>query len=318
MSFFGPRAKRILGAIGDMSSYRLLWYCLTDHPVSFKDLATSSGPAGEFGMPDQATDRSQIPRIVFQTWKSHHEMPDNYRYWRNTFLLTNPTFRCFLWDDDDNRRFIQQQFPWFLDRYNSYPREIFRADVIRLFFLYVFGGFYADMDSECLRPLEGMRQMGDVLVGRMGDDPDFEHAIPNAIMASRPGQAFWLLAIAFAAQRLAQFHKSGDGRDIRPEWLTGPVLLKDTVEFYLKHTREEVQTTILKSLPEFETEIESSEFGKIVMLPPAIWYPVNWNNFIHNVFRKKLFEADGAVESEQASRLFPRAYIVTYWSASWK
>jgi hypothetical protein len=318
MNVFNARAKRVFGAIRDLQSYRLLWYALTSHPMPFKELATCSSPSGEFGMPDQTPDSSLVPRIVFQTWKSHHEMPNNYRYWRSTFIKYNPDFRCFLSDDDDNRTFIQQRFPWFLERYDSYPREIFRADVVRLFFLYVFGGFYADMDSECLRPLEPMRELGDVLVGRMGTDPSFEHSIPNAIMASKPGQMFWLLAIAFAAQRLVQFHESSGGRDVRPELLTGPVLLKDTVEFYTKHKHSEVRGFILKQLPELEPELERSKFGQVVILPPSAWYPVNWNNFIHNIFRRKLLQADGAVEGTQARKLFPHAYVVTYWSASWK
>jgi mannosyltransferase OCH1-like enzyme len=320
MSSLSPRIKRVLDAISDLSSYRLLWYSLTDRPTPLEGIETDNGPTGEFGMPrdEPVDDRTVIPEIVFQTWKSHHEMPANYRYWRRSFLLTNPGFRCFLWDDNDNRQFIEQRFPWFLGRYNSYPKEIFRADVIRLFFLYVYGGFYADMDSECLRPLEDMREMGDVLVGRMGRDNDFEHSIPNAVMASKAGQAFWLLAIAFASERLAEFHLRKGAQDIRPEWLTGPILLKDVVDFYSSHTTEEVRQRISKALPELEVEIVKCDFGKIRILPPAIWYPVNWNNFMHTVLRKRLFKQNAVVESAKARRLFPQAYIVTYWSASWK
>ncbi len=320
MNYLSPRARRVLGAISDLSSYRLLWYGLTDRPVPLEDIGIASGPDGEFGIPrDQPPDdRSAIPKIVFQTWKSHHEMPANYRYWRRSFLLANPHFRCFLWDDHDNRRFIEQRFSWFLARYDSYPREIFRADVIRFFFLYVYGGFYADMDSECLRPLESMREMGDVLVGRMGNDSDFEHSIPNAIMASKAGQALWLLAIALAAERLEEFHLRKGAKDIRPEWLTGPILLKDAVDFYSSHTAAEVRQRVSKALPELEGEIAKSDFGKIRILPAAIWYPVNWNNFMHTVLRKKLFKQNGVVERVKARRLFPQAYVVTYWSASWK
>ena len=288
--------------------------------MPLESIESEAGPIGEFGIPDDEPSGggTQIPRIIFQTWKSHHEMPANYGYWRRSFLLTNPGFRCFLWDDNDNRRFIEQRFAWFRGRYDSYPREIFRADVIRFFFLYVYGGFYADMDSECLKPLEGMRKMGDVLVGRMGGQSDFEHSIPNAIMASRTGQAFWLLAIAFATERLAEFHLRKGAQDARPEWLTGPILLKDAVDFYSSHTTEEVRQRLSKALPELENEIAKSNFGRINIVPPAIWYPVNWNNFMHTVLRKKLFKQNGVVERAKARRLFPHAYIVTYWSASWK
>jgi mannosyltransferase OCH1-like enzyme len=274
----------------------------------------------EFGTPDEAArnNNSKIPKIVFQTWKSHHEMPNNYRYWRETFLHNNPDFRCLLWDDADNRRFIEDKFPWFLTRYNSYPREIFRADIIRLFFLYTYGGFYADMDAECLKPLEGMRGMGDVLVGRMGYDNDFDHSIPNAIMASKSKQAFWLLTVSFAIERLVESQGQQDPRLLQPEWLTGPILLKDAVDFYTDHTKQEILHRISQSCPELATEACNSDFGQISILSPPIWYPVTWNNFIQTPFRRRMFSEDRVLDKVNARRLFPKAYIVTYWSASWK
>lgn len=320
MDLSRTRVRRVLDAISDPTSYRLLWYSLTGRLMPLDRIESDVGPMGEFGVPDEepSDDREKIPKIIFQTWKSHHEMPANYRYWRGSFLLNNPDFRCFLWDDADNRKFIKEKFPWFLDRYNSYAREIFRADIIRFFFLYVYGGFYADMDSECLRPLEAMRGMGDVLVGRMGSDNDFEHSIPNAIMASRPKQAIWLLAVALASERLAELQRNKGARDFRPEWLTGPVLLKDAVEFYIHHSAAESLERISTSLPELRAQATRSEFGRVIILPPSIWYPVNWNNFIQTIFRKKMFRKNGVVDRSKARWLFPQAYIVTYWSASWK
>jgi hypothetical protein len=318
MKFLSPRARRVLDALTDYTSYRLLLSGLTGRLMSLNgyDAARSSN-GGEFGIPNDEPldDGSRIPRVIFQTWKSHHEMPANYRYWRESFLQNNPGFRCFLWDDADNLRFIEEKFPWFLSRYKSYAREIFRADMIRLFFLYRYGGFYADMDSECLRPLEGMRDMGDVLVGRMGRDRDFEHSIPNAIMASKSRQAFWLLTIAFAIDRLQQ---SAGKSDTRPEWFTGPILLKDAVDFYMSHTDQEISDFISKFAPELAAAARESNFGKITVLPRPVWYPVNWNNFIQTFFRKKMFLENGVLEKSKARRLFPKAYIVTYWSASWK
>ncbi len=39
---------------------------------------------------------------------------------------------------------------------------------------------------------------------------------------------------------------------------------------------------------------------------------------MHTVLRKKLFKQNAVVESTKARWLFPHAYVVTYWSASWK
>jgi inositol phosphorylceramide mannosyltransferase catalytic subunit len=317
MNFLSSRVRRVLDALTDYTSYRLLYSSVTEPLMSPDGHNAASRSNGELGRPivEPVDDGTQIPKIIFQTWKSHHEMPANYRYWRNSFILNNPDFRCFLWDDVDNLRFIESRFSWFLTRYQSYPREIFRADIVRLFFLYAYGGFYADMDSECLRPLDGMREMGDVLVGRMGRDHNFEHSIPNAIMASKSKQAFWLLAIAFAVDRL---RRSQERNDVRPEWLTGPVLLKDAVDFYVSHSQKEISDCISKLCPELLPDLARSDFGTIRILPPSVWYPVNWNNFIQTSFRNKMVRERGVLDSAKARRIFPRAFIVTYWSASWK
>jgi hypothetical protein len=317
MKFLGPRASRVLDALTDYTSYRLLFSSLTSRLMPLEGHDVAGGADGEFGLfgEEPIDDRTRIPKIVFQTWKSHHEMPANYRYWRKSFVQNNPDFRCLLWDDADNLRFIETRFPWFMTQYKSYSREIFRADVVRLFFLHSYGGFYADMDSECLRPLDGMRDTGDVLVGRMGRDRSFEHSIPNAIMASKPKQGFWLLAIAFAVDRLRQ---SQERKDTRPEWLTGPVLLKDAVDFYVSHSPKETLDCILRLCPELLADAATSDFGTIKILPPSVWYPVNWNNFIQTFFRKKMFREKGVLDRSKARRIFPRAFIVTYWSASWK
>jgi hypothetical protein len=37
---------------------------------------------------------------------------------------------------------IADKFPWFVDTYRSYPHNIQRADVLRYFVLYEYGGIY--------------------------------------------------------------------------------------------------------------------------------------------------------------------------------
>jgi len=39
-----------------------------------------------------------------------------------------------------------KEYPWFLETFDSYPYNIERADVIRYFALYHFGGIYLDLD----------------------------------------------------------------------------------------------------------------------------------------------------------------------------
>ena len=53
---------------------------------------------------------------------------------------------------------IKEYYPWFLDTYNSYPYNIQRADAIRPFILYHYGGLYVDMDTFCLTNFDNVFQ----------------------------------------------------------------------------------------------------------------------------------------------------------------
>ena len=59
-----------------------------------------------------------------------------------------------LWTDAGSREFIANHYPWFLDTFDAYPYPIQRADAIRYFVLYHYGGVYIDLDIGCLRPLD--------------------------------------------------------------------------------------------------------------------------------------------------------------------
>lgn len=59
-----------------------------------------------------------------------------------------------LWTDDKSREFIANEYPWFLSTFESYVYPIQRADAIRYFVLYHYGGVYLDLDVGCLRPLD--------------------------------------------------------------------------------------------------------------------------------------------------------------------
>jgi hypothetical protein len=59
-----------------------------------------------------------------------------------------------LWTDASSREFIAENYSWFLDTFDNYTYPIQRADAIRYFILYHYGGIYLDLDVGCLRPLD--------------------------------------------------------------------------------------------------------------------------------------------------------------------
>jgi inositol phosphorylceramide mannosyltransferase catalytic subunit len=259
--------------------------------------------------------RNTLPRIIFQTWKTH-ELPHNYARWSSSFTRLNPHHEHVIWDDHDNREFIRNGFPWFLDYYDRYPKEIFRADMVRYFFLYERGGLYADMDTECLRPLDQFAYSGDVVLGRMGQNPALPHSIPNAMMASSPGQIFWLLVIAMAME-LQQNHSSTEEMlHLGPEVMTGPILLKAAYDCYVSSSPDVVAAKTTRVL-DMVRNGAAAQAGTIELLPAEAWYPVDWSNAWHQIFRKWMLKERAILAPAEAQRLFPRSRLVTYWTHSW-
>lgn len=90
-----------------------------------------------------------IPKIVHQTWKNNN-IPDKWKNFHQTWKdkFNEDEYQHILWTDEDNRKLIKDHYSWFLNTYDNYPRNIQRADAIRYFILYHYGGIYADLDCE--------------------------------------------------------------------------------------------------------------------------------------------------------------------------
>ena len=275
------RAARALAHESAFRSGLLMLKNRLGFPVSAR-LPEDDGTPIPFECPSTPVDVApNIPGILFQTWKSRTTIPARYRYWRQTFIANNPGHQLILWDDADNRRFIAERFPWFVEAYDAYPAEIFRADAVRFFFLFEYGGLYADMDTECLRPVDRSLAVGDVVLGRMGQRDAFQHSLPNAIMASRPGQIFWIFAIS-VMWALARAVPLAEQRRRGPEAMTGPVLLKHAYDRFVRSSDAEIAAEIAGIVPLLDDrQRDRLSKGTVVVLPSERWYPLDWTNPIH-------------------------------------
>jgi mannosyltransferase OCH1-like enzyme len=94
-----------------------------------------------------------IPKIIHQTYKNE-TIPAGWLHPQQTVKDLHPDYEYILWTDDSAHEFIKENYVWFLPTYESYPYPIMRADVIRYFILYHFGGVYIDLDNGCDRKLD--------------------------------------------------------------------------------------------------------------------------------------------------------------------
>ena len=205
--------------------------------------------------------------------------------------------------------YIESRCTSFLDVYDYFPREIFRADTIRPFYMFFDGGFYADMDFECLKPLAGYLSSDDIIVGSMGVDPSFPHSIPNAMFASPPFEGFWLLYLS----EIALHHEKAI--HLKAEYVTGPVVLKRCVEEYLE-SKERAISRVRQFHKDYRVGVpfEQIRFSDIRILPGIEWYPLDWSDAIHLKFRNELLQSKKVLGTSEVELLFERSNAVTYWT----
>jgi mannosyltransferase OCH1-like enzyme len=245
---------------------------------------------------------SLITPLIHQSWKTP-SLPAKLRYMADTWRLTYPNHTYVLWTDADNLMLVERLYPEYVQAYLALPREIYRADFVRPLYMHAFGGIYVDLDTDSIRSLEGTfaslastaNSTGVAYLAQMGTNTSFEHSIPNAFMASTPAHPFWLHYLQLC-QRYADIQRSSLNA-ISPEWITGPVILKEAVSTYLN-------STVSRALN---------------ILAPNVVYPYDWehaddrtNCLCHA--RERTFDrlkCRAVVTSLGAS-------AVAYWNKSWR
>lgn len=127
----------------------------------------------------------KIPKIIHQTYKTT-ELPER---WMDTPIEWTGLHRGWeykFWTNEDNRKLIEDHYPWFLEQYDSYEFPIMRADVARYFILHHYGGVYADLDIRPTRNIEELLQNEQIV---LFETPNL--GLTNSLMASVPGHRFW-------------------------------------------------------------------------------------------------------------------------------
>ncbi|MBS0412099.1 MAG: hypothetical protein JSR86_19420, partial [Proteobacteria bacterium] len=96
-----------------------------------------------------------IPRVLHQLWKTA-TVPERYTALRETWRIRNPDWIIRLWTDADLQALVDERYPELAAIYRAYPEAISRADLGRYLVLETYGGVYADLDCECLSPLDAL------------------------------------------------------------------------------------------------------------------------------------------------------------------
>ncbi len=131
-----------------------------------------------------------IPKIIHQTWKTD-TIPDKWIPFADKVKQLNPDWEYRLWSDEDNDRFVREEYPQFYDIFKGFSKNIMRADVIRYLIMYKIGGVYLDLDYEVLKPFDFDGHKVVLPQNRSVAFGDPKDAIGNCIFASIPGHRYW-------------------------------------------------------------------------------------------------------------------------------
>ena len=100
----------------------------------------------------------KIPKKIFQTWRTKQVSPE-FQNIINSWKIYNPDYEYYLYDDNDCLKFLQENFgfsSWVVNIYNKLKSGAFKTDLWRYCVLYIYGGFYIDIDTLCLGKIDNV------------------------------------------------------------------------------------------------------------------------------------------------------------------
>jgi mannosyltransferase OCH1-like enzyme len=124
-----------------------------------------------------------IPKLIWQTYKAKippKEAIESIKTW----ITKNNTYSWYYMDDYACQKFITEHFSdEFVDMYKSLPYGVMKSDAWRIAVIYVYGGVYADLDTECVVPIDLWSKDKDLIVSY---EPPTVDGIVNFVFASAP------------------------------------------------------------------------------------------------------------------------------------
>ncbi|KAK9861871.1 hypothetical protein WJX84_009111 [Apatococcus fuscideae] len=171
-----------------------------------------------------------VSKIIHQSWKSA-ELPEKFAAWSRSWRSNHPDWAFVLWTDETNRKLIAEHFPHLLPVFDGFPEAIMRADTARILYMKQFGGCYADLDFESLKPLDSLLEGLPIALAEMGARTAdtkrevLQNSIPNAFMCSTPQHPFWDFALRHIVEKAAHDAAVADTNWDHVEQTAGPGMI---------------------------------------------------------------------------------------------
>lgn len=186
-----------------------------------------------------------IPKIIHYIFLSKTEKPNPLfpKFMKKTKNM-HPGWEIKTYNEDDAQRILFEHFPLLLPTYNNYQHYVQRADFLRVILVYLYGGFYMDMDMFCLKNLNALLEFKLVLAEERtilpveklfferNRDVVVKHRmeVGNYMFGSESKHPFWLYLIRMMVNKsIINIETEGDILET-----TGPLLLTSVYHMYKK------------------------------------------------------------------------------------
>ena len=105
-----------------------------------------------------------IPKNIHLIFLRKDEpFPELFEKCKQEIQVNHPDWNIRLYNKDDAQDILNQDLPEYIEAYNAFYHNVQKADFLRLALVYLYGGFYMDLDMLSLKPLDELRKYNLVL-----------------------------------------------------------------------------------------------------------------------------------------------------------
>lgn len=120
-----------------------------------------------------------IEKIIHQVWVGPYRMPDNEKRYIENIKKLHPEYDHRLWTEMDDS--LPENLKESYEKLFQTEDYAFCADILRLWYVYKYGGFYLDVDWDIKKPLDSFFSFDAVFFTHNGTD----YTIPNGGFAAK-------------------------------------------------------------------------------------------------------------------------------------
>lgn len=168
-----------------------------------------------------------FPKIIHQIYGFwDNNIPSHIARRIRSWKRLHPQYKYMLWSKKNSREFIKTNYNWFLSLYDNYVYPVQKADALRYFLLYHYGGIYCDIDLEPVKSLEPLLEKYKDKQALVYKSANCD-MLTNDFMVSKPKNVFWKRVWN---ELIKNYNYSSFSKHLEIMYTTGPLMFDNVYE----------------------------------------------------------------------------------------